>query len=306
MATIQNWPVAVTDRCADACAAALGMADRHEARGWLQDMIDEHGVLTDRLPAPMTGRRSPSGCFLLVPGTVVLPLAADRDGEATWIATNCLVFPAHRDQVRGAVDPLRLTGKALLDQVEVLPHAVTRFQQRCGAATDPDRARQELAARLTPTVRAAAQPPAWCGTRPADFYLVAGEHDEYCLPCRTGGGARPYDVITCIFRAEDLFALRGKQLRARCAVADGVAESDDRRSHQLDAVFAGGRLSWAAPARAGQAPRGTDWWIVSDSGISAAVGWQPDHPRTPIQVLRVVDGRPLLRRLADRLRFWLR
>lgn len=306
MSKIENWPVAVTDRCADACAAALGLAGRREAREWLQDQIDREGELTDSLPEPMTGRRSPSGVFLVVPGVVVLPLAADRDGELTWIATNCLVFPAHRDRVRGVVDPLRLKGKALLAQVELLPHAVARFQQRCGGDADVDRARAEFARRLAPTVRAEARPPQWCGTRPAEFYLVAGTHEEYCLPCRTGGGARPFDVITCIYRAEDLFALRGKELRARCAVGSSDRPASGRQKRLLDAALAAdGRLSWQPPRRT-RRPRGADWWIVSTSGIGAAVAWQPDRPRTPIRVLTVVDGRPLLRRISERLLGWLR
>lgn len=58
------------------------------------------------------------------------------------------------------------------NQVNVLPDAVERFQQRGGGHPAPERARQELLGMVAPTVRAARRPPGWCSTRPADFYLA--------------------------------------------------------------------------------------------------------------------------------------
>ncbi len=76
-----DWPIVVTNRCADACAEALAIPGRESARAWLLEVIAERGVFAERLPEPMSGRRSLSGQFLLVDGVLALRLAADRDGE---------------------------------------------------------------------------------------------------------------------------------------------------------------------------------------------------------------------------------
>jgi hypothetical protein len=280
----------VTNRCADACAEAFGLAGRDQAREWLRTILAQRGRITDRLPAPVAGRRSPSGYFLVVNGKLVLPLAADRDGQAKWIATNCIAFP--RADARRP-DPFRLKGKALLKQVNVLPHAVERFQQRGGGHPDPDRARQELLDMIAPTVRAARKPPSWCNTRPADLYLVAGTADEFCLPCRAGSG-RAYDVITCIHRAGDLFTLDRTQLAARCQLPPGKARLLTR------AFRSGGRLSWHAPRWASHPD--AKWWIVFGRRLAAPVAWQPKNRATPLRVLDLADRRPLIVRLLSRLR----
>jgi hypothetical protein len=299
MTTSGDWPIVVTNRCADACAETLGLGTREHARAWLQDLIAHRGVVTKRLPEPMSGRRSPSGQFLLVDGVLVLPLAADRDGEHKWIATNCLVFPGHRAS-GGQVDPFALRGRELLEQVNLLSHAVDRFQQRCGGSPDPQRARAELVERLAPTVRAQQRPPAWCGTRPAEFYLVAGEHDEYCLPCRNGSGSRPFDATTCIHEATDLFALTKAQLAARCRVEPSALP--ERGRHQLAAAFkSSGSLTWHKPRWARGNSKAT-WWIVFDGRVAAPVSWDPGKTARPLLVVGLTDGRSLLARLFSRFR----
>lgn len=300
VAAEEDWPIVVTNRCADACAAAFGIAGRDRARAWLHNQIGNRGTVTDHLPAPVAGRRSPSGFFLLVPDTLVLPLAEDRDGAPQWIATNCLAFPAARGGA-AAVDPLRLAGRDLLDQVNVLPHAVQRFQQRAGGDPVPELAHRQLLATIAPTVRATARPPSWCRTRAADFYLVAGDEDEFCLPCRAAGGPRPFDVITCIHRATDLFALDGAGLGARCRFDPAEFPPNSREALALRAAFEqGGRLSWHRPP---WARRRADarWWIVFDDRRAAAVAWQPDRRDRPLLVLGMAARRSLLARLLGRL-----
>jgi hypothetical protein len=249
-AAFDDWPIVITHRCADACAEALGLAGREQAREWLREVIAERGRHTERLPEPMAGRRSPSGRFLLVDGVVALPLAADRDGEGKWIATNCLVFPGHRGPEGGAgvADPFGVRRSELFAQVNLLPHAIERFQQRCGGSPDPERAHSELVERLAPTVRAQHRPPPWCGTRPAAFYLVAGADDEYCLPCRDGGGARPFDATTCIHQACDLFMLTPPRLAPRCRLDPAALAEGSRARRVLTEAFEfSGRLSWQRP-----------------------------------------------------------
>jgi hypothetical protein len=291
----------ITNRCADACTETFDLPSRDEARRWLLDLVAEHGVLTSDLPAPLTGRRSPSGQFVLVDGVLALPLAEDRDGEQKWIATNCLAVPGARPGHR--IDPLGLRGKELLAQITVLTHAVERFQQRCGGHPDPARARQELVARLAPTAHARSRPPEWCGTRQADFYLVAGAHDEYCLPCRPGSGARPFDATTCIHEASELFELSPRRLLTRCRFDTHALPAGSRNRRLLTETLANsGHLTWHRPRWAGRRARSVDWWIVSDRRIAAPVSWHPDDPTHPLLLLGLTDRRPLLRRLFARLR----
>jgi hypothetical protein len=291
-----DWPVVVTNRCADACAEALDLPGREAARNWLYEQIDDWGEVVSELPPPMSGRRSPSGWFCLVPGRLVLPLAEDRTGRPQWIATNCLLFPRRGRRI----DPQALSGAALLDQVAVLPHAVTRFQQRCGGPSDRDQAERELRRRLLPSARAQRQPPPWCATRDAEFFLVAGEHDEYCLPCRSGGGARPFDATTCIYRGSELFALTGADLRRQCVIDPAALPPGSRRRVELDAALSrGGRLRWHRPSavRRGAAR----WWIEFDRRQAAPVDWRPDDARHPLLLTGFVDGRPWPLRLLARL-----
>lgn len=303
MTSTSDWPIVVTNRCADACAEAFGLAGREQARSWLLTAISENGEVTDRLPPPVAGRRSPSGYFVVIEDMLVLPLAADRDGHAQWIATNCVAFPGprRRDGDAAHADPFRLTGWDLLNQVNVLPHAVERFQQRGGGHPAPERARQELLDMVAPTVRAARRPPAWCSTRPADFYLVAGTGDEFCLPCRTGSGARAFDVITCIHRAGDLFTLNPTQLAAYCRFEPTALPSDSRQARLItDAFGFSGRLSWHRPRWARPHPD-AKWWIVFHNRLAAPVAWHPEVADTPLLILGLADHRPLLVRLFSRL-----
>lgn len=303
MTSVSDWPIVVTNSCADACAEAFDLVGREHARGWLLAVISERGVVTDRLPAPVAGRRSPSGYFVVVDDLLVLPLAADRDGRAQWIATNCVAFPrSRRHDGDASQDPFRLKGWNLLNQVNVLPHAVDRFQQRGGGHPDAERARQELLGMLAPTVRASRRPPPWCGTRPAEFYLVAGQDDEFCLPCRAGSGARPFEVITCIHRAGDLLTLNPTQLAARCQFQPNTLPPDSRAARLIaEAFHFSGRLSWHAPRWAKPRPE-AKWWIVFRNRLAAPVVWQPEDEATPLLVLDLADHRPMLVRLFSRLR----
>jgi len=200
---MQDRPVVVTNACADQCAREFGLPGREQARAWLTGLVRERGRVTGDLPAALRGRRSPSGYFCVVDGVVALPLAADRDGTAQWIATGCLVFPGYR-RAHGAApaaDPFTLTGTALLQHVHFTAHAVQRFQERCGGDRDPDVAQRQLVAVLGSGVSARRRPPAWCRTRPADFYLVAGQ--DLCLPmAREGSDGKAFDALTCLYRAE--------------------------------------------------------------------------------------------------------
>lgn len=304
MTDTSEWPIVVTNRCADACAEAFGLAGRDQARAWLSDLVSNNGEITDRLPTPVAGRRSPSGHFVLVENVLILSLAHDRDGAAQWIATNCVAFPDARRPAAATVqvDPFRLTGRDLLNQVNVLPHAVERFQQRGGGHRLPERARQELLDTIAPTVRAQARPPRWCSTRPADLYLVAGTDDEFCLPCRAGSGARAFDVITCIHRAGDLFTLNPTQLAAHCQLHPDALPSGSRQARLItDSFRFSGTLSWHKPRWARPHPD-AKWWIVFDNGVAAPVGWRPEVDDTPLLVLAIADHRPWIIRVFSRLR----
>ncbi|ASO21785.1 hypothetical protein AHOG_20840 [Actinoalloteichus hoggarensis] len=294
-----DWPVVVTDRCAHSCAEAMGFADPTEARAWLHEQIRVRGTVTDRLPASVAGRRSRSGYFVVIEDEVLLPLAEDRDGAPQWIATYCVLFPGRR---AAAVTPSSLRGRRLLDEVELLPHAVERFQQYCGGSADPALARRELYDVLAPTVRATSRPPRWSGTRPADFYLVAGDDGEYVLPCRVGGGRRPFDATTCIHRSRDLFDLEGDRLLARCLLgADTVPARSAGRACIERGGASGARLVWHRPAWAPARPAAR-WWLVLAPRLAIPVAWQPRHRSRPLIALGLVDRRPVLVRLLERLR----
>jgi hypothetical protein len=195
-----EWPVVVTNRCADRCAGAFGSAERELARLWLQRQIPL-GRITNQLPRALGSRRSPSGRFLVVDQVLALPLKADDEGLHQWIATDCILFPEYRKPPD--LDPFALSGRQLLQQVDFTEHVIERFQERYSAHPDPSVARKQLWDRLEPTVRAVRRPPAWCRTKPSDFFLVAA--DEFCLPAKwQGGGGKAFTVTTFIHRASDL------------------------------------------------------------------------------------------------------
>ncbi|WP_258904004.1 hypothetical protein [Actinokineospora sp. UTMC 2448] len=122
MTDMSEWPIVVTNRCADACAEAFGLAGRDQARAWLSDLVANNGEITDRLPTPVAGRRRPSGHFVLVENVLILPLAHDRDGSGTlswrkprwarpypdakwWIVfDNAITARIHRTSPRQAFD----------------------------------------------------------------------------------------------------------------------------------------------------------------------------------------------------------
>jgi hypothetical protein len=296
-----DWPVVVTGRCVDACIEAFEISGRDEAREWLNALIDKHGTITDRLPPTVCGRRSPSGYFVLVEDTLILPLKLDRDRNHQWIATNCIAFPPVREAARRH-DLTRLAGSQLLQQVTFLPHAIERFHQRGGGHPSPERAHRELLATLTPTVRAARRAPPWCRTRPAEFYLIAGEHDQFCLPCRPSGGARPFDVITCIHRATHLFELGPTRLVTSCRLDPSHISAGGRAQRLLNNEFRlHAHLSWHRPTWARPRPDAT-WWIVFHHRVAAPVMWQPEHNDTPLLILDLADHRSFLIRLIDRIR----
>ncbi|OLR90984.1 hypothetical protein [Actinokineospora bangkokensis] len=194
-----DWPIVVTKRAAEAAADLFGFGDRWRAQDWLEDRIAADGVVLAEaeLPGPVRGRRSPSGHFVVVDGAFALPLAPRRGADETWAATDCVAFP----RARSRVDPLLLRGWDLLELVNFLPHAVERFVERTGVPEQD--ARGALVELVGPTARAQTRPPVWAGTRDADFHLVAGEDDRYCLPCRSGPDeVRPYDAVTFIQRDE--------------------------------------------------------------------------------------------------------
>lgn len=297
MTDISDWPIVLTNRCADACAEAFALGDRQKARAWLTSRVSEHGTITDQLPPPLAGRRSPSGFFLLIDDTLILPLAHDRDDQFQWIATHCIAFPSS-----GPVDPFRLHRRDLLDNINLLPHAIERFQQRGGGHPHPPHAARELLDTIAPTVRAAAQPPTWCSTRPADFYLIAGTHGEYCLPCRAGSGARPFDVTTCIHRASHLFELNPTLLFTMCQLHETQLPPGGRNAQLISNAFRwSGRLTWHKPSWARPHPHAT-WWIVFHNRMASPVAYQPDIENTPLLILGLADHRPLLIRLLSRLR----
>ena len=304
MSDSAEWPVVLTNRCADACSEVFGLGGRDAARDWLRTLIDEQGRVTDELPEPVSGRRSPSGYFVLVADTLILSLAEDSDHGSQWIATNCIGLPGRRG---GAAQPdlSKLAGPELLDQVTFLPHAVERFQQRGGGNPNAERAREELIDVLAPTVRAARQPPSWCRTREAEFYLIAGDHQQFCLPCRPGGGARPFDVITCLHRASDLFEFDAASLAVSIRFDPNRIPHGGKEEHLIRAEFRrGAHLSWHRPswARLGsQVPEAT-WWIVFRNRVAAPVTWQPEHEGTPLLVQGLADHRGFLARLVDRFR----
>ena len=132
--------------------------------------------------------------------------------------------------------------------------------------------------RLKLTVTAKPRPPDWCRTdTSASFYLVAGNSDEYCLPCRPGRRDKPYDVLTCMHRASetDIFRLTGRDLAMRCAFdKNRLPPGDARRSIIQKAVNHSGRLSWDRPSWAAYDSDAT-WWIIDGGKLAMPIRWKP-------------------------------
>jgi hypothetical protein len=303
---MRDWPVVVTNRCAEACAKEFGLSQPDGARAWLYKIIDERGQVTDQLPTPVAPMKSGSGFFMVADKVVVLPLSKASDGTARWIATDCKVFPSYRQRTRGSArrrgpgqpDPLALTGAELARHIN-LAAAVDSYQRECGGDLNPVVAREELLRRLARDARAVTAPPDWYDAGRADFYVVAG--DEYVLPmARTGGAGRVFDALACVHRAGELFRLRGAALAARCRFDEAALPSGSpRRELFAAALTAGGRLSWRTPDWARPHPAARFWVIAGK--LAAPVAWQPGHPSHPLLVLDLAERLSL----PDRARRWL-
>lgn len=295
-------PIVVTNACADNCAREFGFGGCDQAQAWLATLIRDHGKITNRLPTPVERRRSPSGYFLLVDDVLILPLAADREGRAQWIATNCVLFPDYRRRHGAArdVDPFVLDGTALLSQVNITAHAVERFQQRCQANPNPQVAEAELLHILATDVRAVPRPPEWCRTAKADFYLVA--HNEFCLPVsRQGSGGKAFDALTCMHRASDLLLLDGPSLARVCFIDPRTFADDERRNVIATAFEHGASLSWHRPAWVKPDGRARFWVVFSDR-LVAPVAWEPDRPGRLLVILGLAERRTLIQRVVR----WIR
>ncbi len=245
---MRDWPVVVTNRCAEACAEEFGLGHRDGARAWLYKIIQQRGHVTDHLPEPVARLRSGSGYFMVANDVVVLPLVKASDGTARWIATDCKVFPSYRERHSNTakVDPLRLTGAPLVRQVNFTRRAVERYQQLCDGDPNLDLAREDLRAILSRDARAVGEPPAWCRTDKAEVYLVSA--DEYVLPLsRNGTAGFAFDALGLAHRASELFSLDGRDLIRRCRMSSTVEKA--RREMLLERITPAARLSWTRQAR---------------------------------------------------------
>lgn len=304
---MRDWPVVVTNRCAEACAKEFGLSQSDGAKAWLYKIIDERGQVTSDLPNPVAPLRSSSGFFMVADRVVVLPLAKASDGTARWIATDCKVFPSYRRRHssgarRGAgtrIDPMTLAGAELVRHVN-LSRAVLSFQQRCGGDPDPAVAREELLRDVARDARAVATPPDWYRGGRADFYVVSG--DEYVLPTsRRGSAGYFFDALDCVHRAGELFALRGTALAARCRFDEvAMPAGSPRRELLAAALTADGQLMWHPPQWARPHPMAR-FWVSATGRLAAPVAWQPQHPSHPLLVLDLAERLSL----ADRARRWL-
>lgn len=309
--------VGITDAAARQAAAALGWA-QPQARAFLEQQARGAGrvVTSDQLPAPHKGRRSKTGRFLLVDNVLILPLAVDRYDPRGFAATGCLVLDAYlRANGRGGdhVDPFALTGDALMAQVRLTEHAVIRYQQRAGGPADPRAAHDEMRWVLARDARALRRRPKWTRSRnTADFFLVAGGPDGeegFCLPVsRQGGGATPFEALTCLHRSTPLFESSPAELARRVAFTKDVLEAFDRlypgegtAASRFTALIAQhGRLQWHPP-NGHPGHQGARFYVVADSAL-IPVAWKKTS-RVPLLALDVTTTRvPLLKRLLA----WLR
>jgi hypothetical protein len=286
--------VVITNKAADQAALALGM-NRDRARAWLEE-TKQGGTITDRLPAPHSGRRSPSGFFLLVKGVLVLPLAQDRDGSGAWIATGCIFFPAWlrgRGLGTETPDPLTLRGAALADQIRLSAHAVQRFQQRADAHRDVRTAEEQLRQALSQDARAVRKRPEWYRSQtPDDFYVIAGD-GEYCLPMRRhASDGRPFEATTFLHQATRLFELAPADLVGLCHFtpaalhdAEALAGAARQPGPWLAAqIAATGRLSWQPPRGHRRHPQAR--FYLHAGQVLLPVDWDK-QARPPLIVLAV-------------------
>ncbi|MGH3729118.1 MAG: hypothetical protein ACRDTU_10235 [Micromonosporaceae bacterium] len=284
---MRDWPVVVTNQCAEVAAEKFGLAHADRARTWLYQVIKQRGQVTHELPPPVATLRSGSGYFMVADDVVVLPLMPAKDGTARWIATDCAVFPSYRRRGGAAtVDPFQLSGADLVQHVGFSRRAVEQFQERSPADPNPEIAREELRDLLAADSRATAKPPAWCRARNADFYLVSG--DEYVLPMsRQNSSGYEFEALSCVHRAGVLFGLRGADLAARCRFGGAIFAASSSKEF-LAALSDAGRLSAHRPSWAKAHPAARFWVIASDT-LAAPAAWQHHHTRQPLLVLDVAE-----------------
>lgn len=307
--------VIITHSCADRAAGQLG-TDRDRARQWLEG-VKGRGQVTQELPAPHTGKRSPSGYFLLVRGTLALPLAVSRNGQGELVATGCFFYPEYLDQHgRGdaRVDPFRIQGADLLRHVHFSTHAVQRFQQRYNGNPDPDVALRQLREALADDLQAVRQRPSWTRSRnTADLFLVAW--DEFCLPTqRHASNGQPFEALTLLHRSGRMFQMQPTELERQCQLDHAVLEqaadvlANEGRlpadgtplAIMRDMIASQGRLSWTPPRRR----RGFSdaRFYLHLNRYYLPVAWDKDA-RRPLRALSMRrTRRSLLRRLMVRMR----
>jgi hypothetical protein len=206
-----------------------------------------------------------------------------------------------------------LTGAELMDQVRLTEHAVERYQQRTGGPADPKAANDQMRRVLGRDARAVRRRPRWTNSsNTADFFLIAGGNDgeeEFCLPiARHGGGAKPFEALTCLHRSMPLFELSSAELARRVAFSEEVLAAFDRLYSGEGSTVSGftemialhGSLEWHPPS--GHARHhGARFYVVADTAF-IPVAWKKNS-QVPLLALGVESTRVPLRR---RLVAWLR
>ncbi|MCM3922292.1 hypothetical protein ND748_11565 [Frankia sp. AiPs1] len=288
--------VHISNAAARMCAADGGMAGPEQARIWLLGQV-ERGVVTDRLPHSMQGRRSPTGQFCVVDGVLILPLAHARQGG--WVATSCHFDPtylASRDGV-GNVDPFALSGPELARLVSFSGHCRDRYRERCGGPRRDQDVDAELGGIIARSGRAVTRRPSWSSSSrdDAEFYLVAD--DEYMLPVvRQGSATRPFVATTCMHRAQDLFGYSGAALADLCRLPSSAGDAGPRLIALRAALTdSGATLRWR-PSRRGRPVPDTRFSIEAGRA-ELAVDWDRTAA-TPLTIVRVCRGGRRWRRLA--------
>ena len=146
-------------------------------------------------------------------------------------------------------------------------------------------------------------PPAWC-TTPAQRTSISSPArvTSAVYPAAPVAALEPFDVITCIHHAGNLFTLNPTQLAARCQVEPTTLPPDSRKTMLITNAFHfSGRLSWHQPLWTRPCPD-AKWWIVFNNRLATPVAWQPEIEATPLLTLDLADHRPLIVRLFSRLR----
>lgn len=275
--------VHISNAAARMCAVDGAMAGPEQARTWLLGQV-ERGVVTDRLPHSMQGRRSPTGQFCVVDGVLILPLAHARQGG--WVATSCHFDPTYLASRNGVanVDPFALSGPELARLVGLSRHCRDRYRERCGGPRRDQDVDAELGDIIARSGRAVARRPSWSTSSrdDAEFYLVAD--DEYLLPVvRQGSATRPFVATTCMHRAQDLFGYTGAALADLCCLPSAAGDADARLTALRAALTDGGATLRWHPSRRTRSVPGTRFFIEAGRAV-LAVDWD----RTAATALTVV------------------